>query len=189
MEEDPTERLVAEAQSGVRSAFDQLVRLHYDKVYGQALRMTKSEAEARDVSQITWVKAWQKLSTFRREAAFTSWLYRIATFAALDHIRKRKARREVQLEGLELEPPPVLPSPRATPEQLQNLERQELQELVRETVSQLPEKLRATLSLREFEGLSYEEIANRLGCKTGTVMSRLFNARKIIHKQLAEILP
>ncbi len=181
--------LVAKAQGGDRSAFDQLVALHYDKVYGQALRMMKSTEEAKDVAQLAWIKAWRKLSTFRKESAFTTWIYRITTFTALDAIRKRDSRRESFVEQEFLENAAHLESsPVASAQQIRSLERKELLERIQNAMDQLPEKLKTALQLREIEGLSYEEIAQRTECKIGTVMSRLFNARKTVQKHLADLM-
>ncbi len=187
--DETTDKLVGLALQGDEAAFNQLVTLHYDKVYGQALRMTKSEEDAKDVTQLTWIKVWKKLSTFKGESAFTSWVYRITTFTALDLIRKRNSRRESASEPEYLEiAANSEPSPIASPEQVRNLERKELKTRIDDALSKLPEKLRTALQLREIEGLSYEEIAQKLQCKTGTVMSRLFNARKTIQKHLADLI-
>lgn len=180
--------LVERAKCGDTAAFNQLVTEHYDKVYGQALRMTKSEADAQDVAQLAWLKAWRKLPSFRGDSAFTSWLYRITTFTALDAIRKRKSRRETFAEPELLEiAAEAETSPIALPQQIRSLERKELQQRVTEAMDKLPEKLKRALQLREIEGLSYEEIAQQMDCKTGTVMSRLFNARKSVQKHLADL--
>lgn len=187
--DETTDALVKQAQKGDKQAFNQLVSLHYQKVYGQALRMTKSEEDAKDAAQLTWVKAWKKLSTFRGDSAFTSWLYRITTFTALDLIRKRNSNRESATEQAILENAANnQASPVASPEQVHSLERKELQNRIENALAKLPEKLRTALQLREIEGLSYEEIANELQVKTGTVMSRLFNARKTIQKHLADLV-
>ncbi len=187
--DETTDQLVALALGGDEAAFNQLVSLHYDKVYGQALRMTKSEEDAKDVTQLTWIKVWKKLSTFKGESAFTSWVYRITTFTALDLIRKRNSSREAASEPEYLEiAANSEASPIASPEQVRNLERKELKTRIDDALSKLPEKLRTALQLREIEGLSYEEIAQKLQCKTGTVMSRLFNARKTIQKHLADLI-
>jgi len=187
--DETTEALVQQALEGDTNAFNQLVSLHYDKVYGQALRMTKSEEDAKDVAQLTWVKAWKKLSSFRGDSAFTSWIYRITTFTALDLIRKRNNSRESASEQEYLENAANNEASRvASPEQVRNLERKELQTRIDNALAKLPEKLRTALQLREIEGLSYEEIATKLQVKTGTVMSRLFNARKTIQKHLADLV-
>ena len=182
--------LVAKAKSGERKAFDELVAFHYDKVYGQALRMLRSTEEAKDVAQHAWLKVWLKLDSFRGDSAFTSWIYRITTFTALDAIRKRDSRRETFAENDFLERAAHSDaSPVASPEQIRSLEREELQQKISQAMEQLPEKLRTALQLREIEELSYDEIAQRLDCKRGTVMSRIFNARKAIQKLLVDLLP
>ncbi|EDY82891.1 RNA polymerase sigma factor, sigma-70 family [Verrucomicrobiia bacterium DG1235] len=186
--DDQTDTLVFQAKEGSQTAFNQLVTLHYDKVYGQALRMTRSEEDAKDVAQLAWIKVWKKLSSFRGDSAFTSWVYRITTFTALDLIRKRNSSRETATEAEYLENAANADaSPIASPDQITNLERKELQSRIDDAMTKLPEKLRTALQLREIEGLSYEEIAQQLQCKTGTVMSRLFNARKSIQKHLADL--
>lgn len=187
--DETTDALVKRAREGDKNAFNQLVTLHYDKVYGQALRMTKSEEDAKDVAQLTWVKAWKKLDSFRGDSAFSSWIYRITTFTALDLIRKRNNSRESSAEQEFLENAANKEaSPFASPEQVHSLERKELQNRIDNALAKLPEKLRTALQLREIEGLTYEEIARKLQVKTGTVMSRLFNARKTIQKHLADLV-
>lgn len=188
--DEKTNALVSLAREGDKTAFNQLVTLHYDKVYGQALRMTKSEEDAKDVAQLTWIKVWKKLSSFKGDSAFTSWLYRITTFTALDLIRKRNNSRESATETEYIEVAANSnASPVASPEQVRNLEAKELKNRIDDALSKLPEKLRTALQLREIEGLTYEEIAQKLQCKTGTVMSRLFNARKTIQKHLVDLIP
>lgn len=182
--------LVSKAKAGDTKAFDELVAFHYDKVYGQALRMLRSHEEAKDVAQLAWIKVWRKLGSFRGDSAFTSWVYRITTFTALDAIRKRDSRRETSANDdyLELAAHSDA-SPVASPEQIRSLERKELQQKISHAMEQLPDKLKAALQLREIEELSYDEIAQRLNCKRGTVMSRIFNARKAIQKLLVDLLP
>lgn len=151
--------------------------------------MTKSEEDAKDVAQIAWIKVWKKLSSFRGESAFTSWVYRITTFTALDLIRKRNSTRETASEPEYLENAANSNASHiASPDQIRSLERKELQSRIEEALSKLPEKLGTALRLREIEGLTYEEISAKLHCKTGTVMSRIFNARKSIQKHLADLI-
>lgn len=151
--------------------------------------MLRSHDDAADVAQTAWIKAWQKIDTFRHDSAFSSWIYRITTFAALDAIRKRDRRRESAVEQDFLENvSDESPSPVAPPAQVRKIERKELRQQITSAIDTLPEKLKTVLYLREFDGLSYEEIAQKLNCKTGTVMSRLFNARKSIQKRLADLV-
>lgn len=181
--------LVERAQQGDEAAFGQLVTMHYDKVYGQALRMMKSSEEAKDVAQLAWIKAWRKIASYRHQAAFATWIYRITTFTALDAIRSRNSRRESLADQNFLENAAELEASHvASPQQVRSLERRELQDRISQAMDTLPEKLKIALQLREIEGLSYEAIAEQMNCKIGTVMSRLFNARKSIQKQLADLL-
>ena len=187
MDEDA--QLVELAAQGDTLAFNALMQRHYSKVYGQALRMMKSEEEAKDVAQLAWIKAWKKLTSFRGDSAFTSWMYRITTFTALDAIRRRDSRRESHfdteiLENLAAEDSSAI----ASPSQIRTLERKEAQHHFNRALDALPEAQKTALTLREVEGLSYEEIAVAMKCKIGTVMSRLFNARKAIQKTLAQTL-
>lgn len=187
---DDDEHLVDRAIKGDQSAFNTLAQRHYSKVFGQALRMMKSEAEAQDVAQLAWIKAWKRLATFRGDSAFTSWMYRITTYTALDAIRRRKNRRESAMESETFENLTAdQASAVASPSQIRTLERREIRECFDRALQTLPEAQRTTLSLREIDGLSYEEIAATMDCKVGTVMSRLFNARKNIQKQLADFKP
>ncbi len=181
--------LVARAQDGDTRAFGELVEIHNSQVYGQILRMVRNPEDAKEIAQLTWIKVWKKLGTFRFESAFSSWLYRVTTFTALDAIRKRDSRRETHLEDLEeAAAADQSTSVIAPPEQIRNLERQEIQDRFREALEKLPEHHKTALMLRENDGLSYKEIAARTHCKTGTVMSRIFNARKAIQKSMKEFL-
>ncbi len=180
---------VAQAQMGDQTAFGKLVELHHNQVYGQILRMVRNSEDAKEIAQLAWIKAWNKIGTFRFESAFSSWLYRIATFTALDEIRKRDSRRELNYEDAEEtvfandETSVVAP-----PEQVRNLERKEIRERFTEALEKLPEHHKTALMLRENDCLSYKEIAERTQCKTGTVMSRIFNARKAIQSYMKEFL-
>lgn len=186
MDEDST--LVDRAKQGDQAAFNVLVKSHYEKVFGQALSMMKSREEAQDVAQLAWIKAWKKLPGFRGDSAFTSWMYRITTFTALDALRKRDSRKESLLENEHLDLAHSSETSNATPTQLQTLDRQEIRDRFNEALEQLPDAQKEALKLREIEELSYEEIAHRMNCKIGTIMSRLFNARKNIQHYLADFV-
>ncbi len=190
-ETDQIRGLLMRAQDGDQKAFGELVEIHHSQVYGQILRMVRNSEDAKEIAQLAWIKVWNKIGSFRFESAFSSWLYRVATFTALDAIRKRNSRREVSYEnpedasvGLKDASLSVV----APPEQILNLERQEIRDRFMEALDQLPEHHKTALMLRESEGLSYKEIAQRTHCKTGTVMSRIFNARKAIQSNMKEFL-
>ncbi len=186
---DASSEYVALAQKGDQSAFGKLFEMHSGQVYGQILRMVRNPDDANEIAQLAWIKAWNKIGSFRFESAFSSWLYRVATFTALDAIRKRDSRRELSYEDAEeATQSRENASMVAPPEQIRNLERKEIRDRFHEALETLPEHHRTALMLRENEGLSYKEIAERTNCKTGTVMSRIFNARKAIQSQMKDFL-
>ncbi|MEM9160502.1 MAG: sigma-70 family RNA polymerase sigma factor, partial [Verrucomicrobiota bacterium] len=173
--------LIRRSQDGDQHAFGQLVQMHDGNVYGQILRMVRNQDDAQEITQLTWIKVWKKIGSFRFESAFSSWLYRVATFTALDAIRKRDNRKETSIEAQEsFEFPSEDISEVAPPEQIRSLEHKEIKRQFMDALEKLPEKHKTALMLRETEGLTYNEIADRLNCKIGTVMSRIFNARKAI---------
>ena len=183
--------LLLRAQAGDQAAFGELVELYHGQVYGQILRMVRNTEDAKEIAQTAWIKVWNKIGSFRFESAFSSWLYRVATFTALDAIRKRDSRRELSYEDPEqskegLEDPSV--SMVAPPEQIRILDNQEIRERFTQALERLPEHHRTALMLRETEGLSYKEIAAKTRCKQGTVMSRIFHARKAIQTYMKEFL-
>ncbi|MGY8693818.1 MAG: sigma-70 family RNA polymerase sigma factor, partial [Verrucomicrobiia bacterium] len=90
-----THTFVEQAQNGDQKAFGELVKIHHSQIYGQILRMVRNSEDAKEITQLTWIKVWKKIDSFRFESAFSSWLYRVATFTALDAIRKRDSRREL----------------------------------------------------------------------------------------------
>ena len=181
--------LVARAQNGDQAAFGELVELNHSRVFGQILRMVRNTEDAKDITQLAWIKAWKNIGTFRFESAFSSWIYRVATFTALDAIRKRDSRRETNIDDLEEaniagDSTSVI----APPEQVRNLNRQEIREQFLKALNRLPEHHKTALILREIDGLTYKEIAAKTNCKTGTVMSRIFNARNAIQIYMKEFL-
>ena len=181
--------LVARAQNGDQAAFGELVELNHSRVFGQILRMVRNTEDAKDITQLAWIKAWKKIGTFRFESAFSSWIYRVATFTALDAIRKRDSRRETNIDYLEeANIAGGSTSVIAPPEQVRNLNRQEIREQFLKALNRLPEHHKTALILREIDGLTYKEIAARTNCKTGTVMSRIFNARNAIQIYMKEFL-
>ncbi len=177
---DEIRQLAETAQKGDQDAFGEIVRTHYDKVYGLLYRIVMNESDARDLAQQTWVKAWKKLPSFKGKAAFTTWLYRIAVFTAWDFIRKKKRRAEVSFfenyeEGQSPKPITAQTSS-ATESPVTALARKEFKEHFQIALNSLSEKQRTVLILREIEGLSYKEIANIMKCRIGTVMSRIHHA-------------
>ena len=175
----PDERLVRSAQRGDTVAFEELVARHRDKIYARAFSMMRNEDEAVDLSQEAWVKGWQRLRQFQGESTFVTWMTRIVINLCLDQLRKQRRHRTESIElmdeesgGVERQMPVVTVNP------TEGLERTELRQRIDRAMAQLSAEHRTVLILHEFEELEYKEIAKRMGCSIGTVMSRLFYARR-----------
>jgi RNA polymerase sigma-70 factor, ECF subfamily len=182
----PDEGLVAAAQGGDMVAFEELIGRHRDKIYARAFSMMRNEDAAIDLSQEAWVKGWQRLKQFQGEASFVTWMTRIVINLCLDQLRKQKRLRadsieqmDEELGGVERQMPVVTPNP------TERLEQQELRQRIDRGMAQLSYEHRTVLILHEFEELEYKEIAKRMGCSIGTVMSRLFYARRRLAVLLA----
>jgi RNA polymerase sigma-70 factor (ECF subfamily) len=184
----PDEALVAAAKDGDLGAFEELVARHRDKVYARALSILRNEEDALDLSQEAWIKAWQRLQQFQGESSFATWITRIVINLCLDHLRRQKRAGGESLEAIEEEVgnierllPPVSVNPAA------GLERDELRARIWEAMGRLSVAHRTVLILHEFEGMEYRKIAEVMGCSLGTVMSRLFYARRRLAALLADL--
>ena len=181
--------LLARAQAGDMSAFEALVGRHEDKVYGLALRMTRSEADAAEITQDTFLSAYQHLSEFRGEAAFGSWVHRIAANNALMRLRRQKVLDIVSddLVGPEftdrgsLAEPPESDWSRRADDQLLD---EELGRAIQAATDALPEGYREVFLLKDVEGLSYEEISEMVGISVPAVKSRLHRARLALREAI-----
>ena len=168
--------LVSKAQSGDRNAFSDLVRKHARGVMNVVYRMCGDTLIAEDAAQETFIRAWQNLSSYRPQTPIRSWLYRIAFNAGMDMVRKEKRILPKDIEEMNLA------DERPGPEFL--VSQRERTVLVQQAVLSLPDASRAVLVLREYEGMSYHEIADALDIPIGTVMSRLNYARKALKEKL-----
>ena len=167
------------AQRGDMRAFEELVARHRDKVYARAFSMIRNEEDAIDLSQEAWVKAWQRLKQFQGDSSFLTWMTRIVINLCLDKLRKQKRERAESIENLEEESGGVeRQMPTVTVNPTERLERSELRQRIDRALGQLSYEHRTVLILHEFEDLEYKEIAKRMECSIGTVMSRLFYARR-----------
>lgn len=182
----PDEGLVKLAQKGDMLAFEELVARHRDKIFARAMSMMRNEEEALDLSQEAWVKGWQRLVQFHGDSSFVTWMTRIVINLCLDQIRKNKRHRAESIEvmdeesgGVERQMPVVTVNP------TEGLERSELRARIDRALGQLSVAHRTVMVLHEFEDLEYKEIAKRMGCSIGTVMSRLFYARRKMAALLA----
>ena len=172
---DETE-LITRANRGERSAFSELVQIHAQGVRNVIYRFCGDAQIAEDAAQETFLQAWLHLSSYRPQTSLRNWLYRIAVNAATDMLRKEKRILPNALEDLPLSDPE--PGPEAS------FSQQERITLVRRAILSLPEASRAVLVLREYEGMSYHEIAEALDIPLGTVMSRLNYGRKLLKDKL-----
>jgi RNA polymerase sigma-70 factor (ECF subfamily) len=183
-------RLGQSSAQGDRDAFRALVGAVHPTVYRLALRIVGRESDAEDVTQETFVRAWQALDTVRDFTATYGWICRIARNAAYDRVRKQGRRPDVSLDAPVGEGLSALVDLLATdaPDPERAADSRELQALINAAVAALKEKHRLVVLLRERDNMSYEEIAHALGCRVGTVESRLFRARKALAKKLEKML-
>lgn len=178
--------LIRETLDGNQLSFQLLVERHQDRVFALARHYSKRHVEVEDIVQDTFLKAFTKLHTFQEQSSFSTWLHRIAVNTALDFL-KRAGRNPVQaVEDPELSAPPTRVSI-AAPDA--DLEREEMARITHEVLEELPEIFRTVLILREFQDLSYQEMADVLGISIGTVESRLFRARARFKEALARLHP
>ncbi len=181
--------LVLKVQQGDKSAFDLLVIKYQHRIIQLVNRYIKDPSEAQDVAQEAFIKAYRALENFRGDSAFYTWLYRIAINTAKNYLVSRNRRysdyhvdvqdaeqvaNAPQLKGME------------TPDEL--LQNDEIISVINSSIEQLPEDMKTAIILREFEGLSYEEIAQAMECPVGTVRSRIFRAREAIDEKLGSLL-
>lgn len=182
------QRLIRRVLQGNSGAFEPLVRAYQQKIYNLSLRMTKNPADAEDLTQEAFLKAFRSLERFRQDSGFYVWIYRIASNLCIDFLRREKQRGENTVgltctdgaEDWSLE----LPDLRALPEQ--ELERKELRQALQAGFDALPPRQREILVLRDINGLSYGEIAAVLELEPGTVKSRISRARAALAALLAQ---
>lgn len=188
MEPAPAEdtALVEETLAGNQASFQLLVERYQSRIFALTRHYTRNAVEIEDLVQETFLKAYARLASFQHQSSFYTWLYRIAVNTVLDSI-KRRGRSPVQaVEDPELV---VDPSPTRCPGPSAALEREELSRVTHEVLAEMPEIFRTVLVLREFEELSYQEIADTLGISIGTVESRLFRARARFKDKLLQLHP
>ena len=177
--EVPDVKLVRRAQRGDMVAFEELLARHRDKIFARAFSMMRNEDEATDLSQEAWVKGWQRLKQFHGDSSFVTWMTRIVINLCLDQLRKHKRQRAESIEHLDEELGGVeRQMPTVTVNPTEGLERSELRARIDRALNLLSYEHRTVLILHEFEDLEYKEIAKRMECSIGTVMSRLFYARR-----------
>ncbi len=183
---DADQQLVQRAQRGDLRAFDLLVLKYQGRIAALVSRYVSDAGELEDVTQEAFIKAYRALGKFRGDSAFYTWLYRIAVNAAKNHLvaKGRRPGADATIEDAEGLDEGGLLSESASPEALAM--GGELAEVVESALNGLPDELKAALMLRELDGLSYDDIADVLGCPVGTVRSRIFRAREAIDQRVKE---
>ena len=188
-ESELDQALVERVKNGDKRAFDLLVRKYQHKIISVVTRYVSDWSEAQDVTQEAFIRAYRAMGAFRGDSAFYTWIYKIAINTAKNHLVSRGRRPpigDIAIEdAVQMDGASQLRD-RATPER--ELLRQEIEQTVFSTVEKLPEELRVAITLREVDGLSYEEIAETMNCPIGTVRSRIFRAREAIDEQLRPLL-
>ena len=181
--------LVQRVQRGDSAAFDLLVRKYQHRIVALIGRYVSDWSECQDVAQETFMRAYRALGNFRGDAQFYTWLHRIAVNTAKNHLvasNRRPPTGDIDIADAEQFDSGVRLRDNDTPER--DLMRQQMEQTVMRAVEALPEELRVAITLREAEGMSYEEIATRMDCPIGTVRSRIFRAREAIDQELRPLL-
>ena len=187
---EPTDQqLVARVQKGDKRAFDLLVLKYQYKVHSIVARFIRDSDEVRDVVQEAFIKAYRALPRFRGDSQFYTWLYRIAVNTAKNYLVARSRRppsSDVDLDDAEFYSGSEQLKDTGSPEN--QLFRDELEEVIKQAIIELPEDLRTAVTLREYEGLSYEDIAAVMNCPVGTIRSRIFRGRESIDVRVLELI-
>lgn len=189
MAEDTDKELVKRVQKGDQAAFDMLFVRYHVKILNLIGRYVRDQEEVRDVAQEAFIKAYRALPRFRGDSAFYTWLYRIAINTAKNHLVSRSRRppsSDVDIEDADYRDDADMLRDVEDPESA--LARDQLQATIHQALADLPDDLRSALTLREFDGLSYEQIAQVMECPVGTVRSRIFRAREFVDERIKPLM-
>jgi len=181
--------LVIRVQNGDKRAFDILVSKYQNKIFAIISRFVSDQAEVYDVAQETFIKAYRALPNFRGDSQFYTWVYRIAINTAKNYLTakgRRPPASVIDSQDAESYGVGVALREKASPEKL--LMRDQLEKVIFDTIDDLPDDLKTAITLREIEGMSYEEIADSMGCPVGTVRSRIFRARETIDEKIKPLM-
>jgi RNA polymerase sigma-70 factor, ECF subfamily len=181
--------LVKRCQAGNSEAFDELVIRYRTRVFGMIYNMVHSEQDAWDLAQDSFVKAWKSIGRFRGQSTFYTWIYRIVMNVTIDWLRKKQVKSGAEFDDSiqlkEVEPGSrTVPQAEALPSE--HMEQTEIRGEIDKAIAQLSPEHRAVILMKEIEGMQYHEMAEALGCSIGTVMSRLFYARKKLQNLLKD---
>lgn len=178
--------LLERSKAGDIAAFEKLIEVYQKKIFNLAYRMVGNHDDAADLAQEALIRIFKSIANFKEQSSFSTWVYRITTNVCLDEIRKKKNRRvlsldeEIHVEDGEMQRQIMSDDP--LPDEV--VEREELRSIVNGAIGSLPEEQRLVISLRDIQGLSYDEIAEVLDCPTGTVKSRINRARQALKNVL-----
>lgn len=185
--EDNDSELVRQSQNGDRTAFQALIRKYETRILALVIGMVKDREDALDITQDVFLRAFQNLKKFRLQSTFYTWIYRIAVNRAIDFQRRTWKHRAESGDNHPLENE-ALDRAEGASEPFEEVRKKEIRSKIQEAISELTPEHRAVILLREAEGLSYAEISQILGCSPGTVMSRLFYARRRLRERLGSVL-
>ena len=183
-------QLVARAQTGDTAAFDELVIRYRSRAFSMIYNMVRNEQDAWDVAQDGFVKAWKNIGRFRGQSAFYTWLYRILMNVTIDSLRRKQVEGGTEFDdaiGLQNIEPGAATTPRGELEPATRLGDKEIRARIEEAIARLSPDHRAVIVMREIDGMDYQEIADAMECSLGTVMSRLFYARKKMQIMLKDV--
>ena len=183
--------LVRQAQAGNTEAFDQLVGRYRTRVFGMIYNMVHNEQDAWDLAQDSFLKAWKSIARFRGQSSYYTWMYRIVMNVTIDWLRKKQVKSggaefddAIQLKEID---PAARAVPHAAPLPHEGMQHKEIRRRIDAAIAQLSPEHRAVILMKEIEDMQYHEIAESLGCSIGTVMSRLFYARKKLQNLLRDV--
>jgi len=188
-EREVDQELVERVQAGDKRAFDLLVGKYQHKIVSLISRYVSDHSEALDVAQEAFIKAYRAIGRFRGDSAFYTWLYRIAINTAKNHLvaqSRRPPQSDVDAQDAEQYQVDTRLKEQDSPEH--DLLRAEIEQTIHQAISDLPDDLRVAITLRELDGMSYEDIARTMDCPIGTVRSRIFRAREAIDERLRPLL-
>jgi RNA polymerase sigma-70 factor (ECF subfamily) len=180
--------LIRRARLEDTSAYEELVRRYYSKIYGLVYGMLSSREDAEDVTQEVFVKAWKALGHFREQASFYTWIYRIAVNRAINFRKKRNRRKTIDFDDFDpdIKQAELYKEFSSKGSVLRKMNLGEFQKKMNEALLTLSDKHRAVVIMHDVQGMSHSEIAGVMGCSEGTARSRLFYARKRLQSELAE---
>jgi RNA polymerase sigma-70 factor (ECF subfamily) len=182
--------LVARSREGDTAAFNELITRHRQCCFAMIFQMVRNEEDAWDLAQDGFVRAWRSLSNFRGQSSFFTWLYRIMTNVSLDWLRKKRIEGGQEFDdtvGLRRVEPGAPTAPKREIEPAERLVDAEIRKRIDAAITRLSDEHRAVIVMRELDGMEYQEIADAIGCSIGTVMSRLFYARRKLQDMLRDI--